>query len=193
MEDCIFCKPLIFGIRKLRFEDKKGYWYTVVPKEIGVFGQVLMVVRKMEREKKHISDISDPLLLLDKERLLSVIEGINEISCKLKRRLIDKRRRKVEKIHVLTQCEGRNSHLHFQFLPRYEGEPIGNEFLYACELEEARWQDPPRLPPSERIAIGKQLLFTYADLLDRNSFVLPKSTKSITMCQNIKKLNEILR
>jgi hypothetical protein len=72
MKECVFCEPSGFGTRKLTFEDKNGYWYAVVPKEIGSFGQVLLVVSRMEGEKEHISDISDPKLLLAEERLLSI-------------------------------------------------------------------------------------------------------------------------
>jgi len=192
MTDCVFCRPSDFGIRKLRFEDKKGYWYVVVPSEIGTFGQVLLIVRKMEWEKEHISDISDPKLLSDKKRLLSIISGIHEISNRLARGLTDQRGRKVEKAYVLTQCEGENSHLHFQFLPRYEGDADSNEFLYNCELEEARWQDPPKLPPSKRITRGKRLVETYARLLGEDCFTYPRKVKSAMMNQAVQKLNDVL-
>lgn len=190
MEDCIFCRPSYFGTRKLAIEDKKGYWYAVVPREMGTFGQVLLVVKKMKGEIEHISDMSDPKLLRDKDRLLSIITGIHEISSRLTNRLTDQRGRRVQKVYILTQCEEKNCHLHFQFLPRYEGDSTGNEFLYACELEEARWQDPPRLLPSSRIARGKELLRTYADILDDKSFTYPKKQKSMIMDQAIKKLSQ---
>lgn len=192
MEDCVFCNPSVFGIRKLKLEDQNGYWYVVVPEEIGIFGQVLMVVRKMKEEKEHISDMSDPRLLENKERLLSIICGIHEISNMLKKRLTNQKERKVEKVYVLTQCEGRNSHLHFQFFPRYEDDLTGNEFLYSCELEEARWQSPLESSPSDRIARGKQLLKAYASLLDEGNFTYSESVKSIAMSQSVEKLNRIL-
>jgi diadenosine tetraphosphate (Ap4A) HIT family hydrolase len=192
MEDCIFCRPSDFGTRKLAFEDKKGYWYAVVPREMGTFGQVLLVVKKMKGEIEHISDMSDPKLLCDKDRLLSIITGIHEISSRLTNSLTDQRGRRVQKVYVLTQCEGKNCHLHFQLLPRYEGDSIGNEFLYACELEEARWQDPPKLLPSSRIARGKELLKTFTDLLDEASFTYPKNLKSVIMNQAIQNLSQAL-
>lgn len=187
MESCIFCEPKNFGIRKLQLEDKNGYWYAVVPNEIGVFGQVLLVVTKREEDKNHITDITDPELLLNEERLLSVIKGIHEISSKLKQGLT-----KVEKIYVLTQCEDKNSHLHFQFYPRYEGNATGNEFLFACELEEARWQDPPDIPPSKRIEKGKRILKNYEILIERSKFSLSTESKLSKLKEVAQKLNEIL-
>jgi diadenosine tetraphosphate (Ap4A) HIT family hydrolase len=179
-------------LRKLQSEDRNGYWYLVVPKEIGTFGQVLLVVTKRQEDKKHISTIADPALFDNEKRLLSVIKGINEISSKLKERLRHPRGRKAEKVYVLTQCEGEDSHLHFQFLPRYEGDSTRNEFLYACELQEARWQDPPKVSPNLRIIDGKRILRKYGNLLSRQNFLYTKGFKSRKMKEVIQKLNEVL-
>jgi diadenosine tetraphosphate (Ap4A) HIT family hydrolase len=191
MNNCMFCKE-DFGIRKLGFEDKNGYWYTVVPEEIGTFGQVLMVVRKMKKDERHITDVTDPMFQYNEERLISVIKGIHEISTRLKKCLTDQGGRRAEKIYVLTQCENENSHLHFQFLPRYERDPTGNEFLYACELEEARWQDPPKKPLDERIRSGKHILARYERLLKRGDFIYTNEHKSKELEKIVQKLNHIL-
>lgn len=187
MGSCIFCEPKNFGIRKLQLEDENGYWYVIVPNEIGVFGQVLLVVKKRESDKKHITDITDPSLLSNERRLLSIIRGIHEISSKLKQGLA-----KVKRIYVTTQCECKNPHLHFHFYPRYEGDITGNEFLYACELEEARWQDPPKMSPSERIERGKQILKKYESLVKRKKFSLSKEYRSNKSNDLVEMLNQIL-
>ncbi len=107
-------------MRKLKVEDDKGYWYLVVPEEIGSFGQILMVVKRREEDQRHITDIADPELLNNEEWFTSIFKGIIEISNKLKKCLKDEEGRKVEKVYVQTQCENEESHLHFQFYPRYE-------------------------------------------------------------------------
>jgi len=193
METCIFCKPEDFGIRKLKFEDKSGYWYVVVPEEIGAYGQILMVVKKREEDKRHITNITDPELLNNEERLLSIIKGIHVISSKLRKHWTDQEGRKIEKTYVLTQCEGENTHLHFQFLPRFEDDSTGNEFLYACELEEARWQNSQRLPPRQRIERGKQIIGKYESLLEQKSFSHPKRLKSRILKEVVERLNQILK
>lgn len=183
---CIFCEPERFGHRKLKFEDK--YWYLVIPQEIGAFGQVLLVVRKLEEDQRHITDVTDTKLLDDPERLKSILEGVHKVSNKLKGKLKDQKGRKIEKIYVLTQCEEADSHLHFQLYPRYEGDSVGNEFLYKCELEEARWQQTPKMPPSERVERGKQILKRHQDMLERKVWALSDQDKS----QNLKKMERIL-
>ena len=76
-ENCPFGQPSGFRERKLAFEDENGFWYSILPKEIGAFGQVLIVVRKRDEDRKHITGISDPDLLGDKLRLQSIIGGMS--------------------------------------------------------------------------------------------------------------------
>jgi diadenosine tetraphosphate (Ap4A) HIT family hydrolase len=192
VESCVFCNPSDFKERKLSYEDEKGYWYLVVPKEVGVFAQILLVVRKRNTDTRHITDISDPQFLQDDDRLLSVMKGISVVSGKLKAGLEDPKGRRIEKVYVLTQCEGIETHLHFQLFPRYDGDHEQNEFLYECELEEARWQDPPKRPPSSRINEGTKILEKYNSLLSKNEFLHSEQFKSVSINRIVRKLNEVL-
>ncbi len=189
---CVFCNPEDFGNRKLRLEDQNGYWYSIVPKEIGTFGQVLLVAKKKPEDGRHITDISDSLLLKDPSRLQSIMKGISIISNKLKEGLKDSQGRIVEKVYVLTQCEGKESHLHFQFFPRYKGDLERNMFLYNCELEEARWQDPPELKPETRIMEGRRILKKYDQLLKENQFFYHIDYRSKVTDDTVKELNRVL-
>lgn len=193
MEDrCVFCSPRCFGKRKLDLEDSEGFWYLVVPEEIGSFGQVLLVVRKKAEDSKHITDISDPEMISNKDRLFSVMKGISFVANKLRFKLKDQAGRCVEKVYVVTQCEGAR-HLHFQLYPRYEGDPSHNEFLYACELEEARWQSPPKIPPSERIENGRRILQQYTDAVANGRGFYSDDYKRRIMDVILPKLNNLLR
>jgi len=179
--------------RKLEIEDEMGYWYLVVPNEIGTYGQILFVVKKLEGDKKHISDITDSELLQNNERLKSILKGLSTVSSKLKTSLIDDKGRKVKKVYVLTQCEGKNTHLHFHLYPRFEHDFKGNEFLYTCELKEARWQDPPMIKPKKRIGKGKKIIEKFEALLDKNQFLLAEEYKQKTSKKMVNELNQILK
>ena len=181
MDDCIFCNPEDFGYRKLEIEDEKGYWYAVVPKEIGAYGQLLLITTKLDEEKRHITDITDPLLLKNEVRILSILKGISEISSKLKTKLVRLDGKKVEKIYVVTQCEGCDSHLHFHLYPKFEHDLNGNQFLYSCELTEARWQDPPHIDPKKRITEGKDIIQKFKVLIDQNKFIFKNDYKEKTL------------
>jgi diadenosine tetraphosphate (Ap4A) HIT family hydrolase len=192
-KDCIFCSPERFGERKLEFEDEEGFWYLVVPKEVGSFGQVLLVVRKRPEDNRHITDISDPEMLLNRKRLLSVMNGISYVANKLKYGLKDQVERNVEKVYVVTQCEGTQTHLHFQLYPRYQGDLSHTEFLYACELEETKWQDPPKVPLIERIETGRQILQRYSDAVTERQGLYSEDYKIRAMRDILLKLNQAFR
>lgn len=184
---CPFCEPEIFGERKLSMEHK--YWYLVVPEEIGQFGQVLLVVRNTDDE--HITDISDPRLAENRECLLSIIKGIHVVSAKIKKGLRNEEGKKVEKVYVLTQCEG-DSHLHFHLYPRFEGDSKGNEFLYECELEEARWQEREKRPVEGRIQRGRRILARHEKWVKEGRWKRKDEYKNEMLVELVHVLNRLL-
>lgn len=131
VKNCIFCYP----DRDMESRMIEGYGegenWVVVPRQIATLGHLLVVT------KKHYNDISDAEL--SREVLENVTTTIQKL-CRnmMKKPLTTPKGKKVKKVYVLTQCE--TPHLHFQVIPRYEGDMNGNLFLFERELQETRCQ-----------------------------------------------------
>jgi len=195
MSRCFLCDPMNFEAeeRKIRLEDR--YWYLAVPQEIGVFGQVILIVKRLEGDVNHICDITDPKLVSDPKRMNSILNGIHLVANKIKNELKDMNGREVEKVYVLTQCESNednDSHLHFQMYPRYHCDSTGNEYLYQCEWEEARMQQPPKIPPCEKINRGMAILNRNKKMIKQGNWVLLEKEKEEKIKSNVEALNQIL-
>ena len=189
MEECVFCVPEKIEIeRKLRL--RNDFWYTVLPREVGTWGQMLLVVRRLRGERNHVTDIADPRIVCHEERLSSIFLGIHEISRKLKENLKDRSDRRVKKVYVLTQCE--TEHLHFQFFPRYEGDPAGNELLYLCELNETKWEKDGAEDASRRIGKMQNILRHCESEIVGKKWLHSKETKKETMQEIVSALNWVL-
>lgn len=191
MADCFFCDSYNFEKehRKLELEDKEGYWYLSVPNQIGSYGQVLFIVTKLDHEEEHIKNITDSGLIEKPERLVSILKGISKISKKLMK-LKDKTGRKVRKVYVITQGESIN-HLHFHLIPRYEGDSMGNEFLYKVELEEARWDNKKKIDPSDRIREGENIVDYFRKKIETDQFLYSREHKQESTKDVVKELNRI--
>jgi diadenosine tetraphosphate (Ap4A) HIT family hydrolase len=192
LDQCVFCNPKNFESwgRKLNLED--DFWYLVVPREIGTFGQVLLVTKRLASDEIHVSDITDPKLVSNPERLKSILYGLHSVAKKIKEGIIDEKGREVEKVYVLTQCEDENSHLHFSFYPRYQGDSTGNEFLYQCEWEEARMQEPPKIPPRMKLNQGMMILDHQQNLLSQDKWKFSDKEKKKKIKINVESLNQAL-
>ncbi len=126
-------------------------------------------------------------------KLAGMIEVAHKLSLTMKNNLRNDEDRRVERVYVVIQCEGKDPHLHFHLKPRYEGDNEGDVFLIEKEFEEARW--PKECEPTtegekiqiekaeEKIAKVRRIVCVNKKRLEKNKFVRSKDERDNLICR----------
>jgi len=106
----------------------------IIDKDLVLFEnkKILVILEKQPRRsghtiliiKEHYEDIS--------EMPKSIIDDLYDISAKIISAI--KIVLKAKKVYFVTMCDGGRNHLHFQFIPRYEGENHGSTVFVSTRM-----------------------------------------------------------